>query len=252
MRIVAQTWPKNFYSQPEEAHPIVEVLICKEGAGSILVEGEAHPVRAGDILYIPAGIRHADTCSEPRRNGILRFDPVESLPNEFRIFHDPGRRLEQLYDLAADALLLPDQENRAFAYSLGDTMLLLLIGWCSEPRKESNSAVDAIDQLIRQRFNDADFDLTEEILRSGYSISYFRQLFHRQIGRPPQAQLNYVRIEFAKTQIQFYGDSLPIKTISVNSGFQDPYYFSRVFKQLVGKSPSDYLEELGRPQMNIR
>lgn len=244
MKIAALSFPKNFYQQPEETHDMVEVTLCREGSGNIIVEGVAHPVHAGDIIYIPPGLRHSDNCNEPRRNGHLRFDAVNSLPGEFRIIQDPSHRLEKLFDLAADALLLPSQEQRAFAYALGDAMLLLLLEWFAKPQEKTNEAVEAINQIIRQRFQETDLDLTEEIRRSGYSVSYFRQIFHQEIGRPPQAQLNYVRIEHAKSQMQIYGDTLPIKIISFNSGFSDPYYFSRVFKQYVGKAPSEYLAEL--------
>lgn len=245
MRLTAVSFKKNMYEQPEEVHDLVEIIFCKEGAGAIIADGVETPVRAGDIVYIPANMRHADICTEPRKNGLLRFEAVASLPDELRIFQDPRHRLEKLFDMAADALLLPNIAQQVFAYSLGDSMLLLLLNRFAETQPEANSAVDAIDKLIRQRFQDSDLNLTEEIQRSGYSVSYFRQLFRQQIGRPPQAQLNYVRIEFAKRQLQLYRETVPLKTIGANSGFQDPYYFSRVFKQYVGMAPTEYLMGLG-------
>lgn len=245
MKISAVSFKKSMYAQPEDVHDHVEIIFCKEGNGAVIANGVAHPVHAGDIVYIPPNMRHADICTEPRKNGMMCFASVASLPSDLRIFQDPNRRLEKLFDLASDALLLPNLAQQAFAYSLGDAMLLLLLEWFAEPVHESNAAVEAIDKLIRQRFQEPDLNLTEEIQQSGYSVSYFRQLFRQQIGRPPQAQLNYVRIEFAKSQMQIYGESIPLKTISANSGFQDPYYFSRVFKQYVGMAPTEYLTGLG-------
>lgn len=32
----------------------------------------------------------------------------------------------------------------------------------------------------------------------------------------------------------------PVKTIAVETGYRDPYYFSRVFKKTMGKSPEQY------------
>ena len=32
----------------------------------------------------------------------------------------------------------------------------------------------------------------------------------------------------------------PVKAIAVETGYRDPYYFSRVFKKTMGKSPEQY------------
>ncbi len=259
MKITTLNGPKGMYFQPEEIHDHCEILLRKEGSGILTIEGQETVVSAGSIAYIPAGVRHSDQALEPSRNGHLTFAPVSSLPSSFRLLHDEDHRFEQVFDLAADAMLQagssshslqsgstsPEGRNHlAFAYSLGDTLFLLLQNWCDTLQPEANSAVETIDRQIRLRFAEPDFDLTAEIARTGYSVGYFRSIFRDQIGRPPQAQLNHIRVEYAKSQMQIYQDAVPIKIISANAGFLDPYYFSRLFKQMVGVSPKEYLASL--------
>ena len=244
MKIMTLNGPRGVFFQPEEVHSYCEVLIRKEGMGILTVEDQEYSVSAGDIAMIPAGLRHSDRALEPCRNGHMTFATASSLPTGFRLLHDQDHRFEEVFDLAADAMLQSGQEQCAFAYSLGDTLLLLLQNWCATLQPEANSAVETIDQMIRLNFADADFDLTAQIEKTGYSVGYFRQIFRDQVGRPPQSQLNHVRIEYAKSQMQIYHDSVPIKTISANAGFQDPYYFSRLFKQLEGVSPREFLATL--------
>lgn len=48
-----------------------------------------------------------------------------------------------------------------------------------------------------------------------------------------------IKIEKAK-QLLSDPNALKLKEISVLTGFSDPYYFSKVFKKMVGTSPSQY------------
>ncbi|HET7676998.1 MAG TPA: cupin domain-containing protein [Candidatus Limnocylindrales bacterium] len=50
-------WPAG---QPDTQSPHAEdeVYYVIEGRGSISVAGEARPVRAGSIVYVPAGVEH--------------------------------------------------------------------------------------------------------------------------------------------------------------------------------------------------
>lgn len=245
MEIRTLTSRKSIFKQPMQAHPQNEVIVCKEGMGILYANGEEYHFSAGDVVCIPAGTMHEDVAPVPRLNGMVFFDNVgEAQMEELRIFHDTNRAFEQLVDMAADALLQDSAPQRAFAYALGDAMLRLLQCWGAAGQVESNEAVERIDRMIRQNFSNADFDLAAEIEKTGYSEGYFRRLFRSTVGRPPQAQLNHVRIEYAKTQLRIYRDMSSIKRISQESGFRDPYYFSRVFKQYEGMSPTQFVESI--------
>ena len=245
MEIRTLTSRKSIFKQPTQAHVQNEVLVCKEGEGILYANGQEYRFGPGDVVCIPAGTLHEDVAPVPRLNGMVFFDNVgEAQMDELRIFHDTNHAFEQLVDMASDALLQDSPAQRAFAYALGDAMLRLLQCWGAAGQVNSNEAVERIDRLIRQNFSDPDYDLITEIEKTGYSEGYFRRMFRAATGRPPQAQLNHVRIEYAKTQLRIYRDMSSIKRISQESGFRDPYYFSRVFKQYVGLSPTQFVEGL--------
>ncbi len=59
---------------PEHIHEhSVEMLYVEEGGAEMTVEGQVLPVRAGDAVYIPAGIRHSARIPE----GAPRFRAVQ-------------------------------------------------------------------------------------------------------------------------------------------------------------------------------
>jgi quercetin dioxygenase-like cupin family protein len=58
---------------PEHTHESVEMLYVEEGGAEMTVQGQVLPVRAGDAVYIPAGIPHSARVPE----GAPRFRAVQ-------------------------------------------------------------------------------------------------------------------------------------------------------------------------------
>ncbi|HUZ18393.1 MAG TPA: response regulator [Spirochaetia bacterium] len=67
--------------------------------------------------------------------------------------------------------------------------------------------------------------------------SYLCRLFNEHLGTSFVEYLTKYRIEQAKVLLQ--ENSLSVKETSSRVGFQDPNYFSRIFRRYVGLSPSD-------------
>lgn len=78
-----------------------------------------------------------------------------------------------------------------------------------------------------------------DIARSvGVSSSYLTQIFHQELGLSLWDYLNRYRILKAKDLLQTTNDS--VAYVSSMVGFDDPSYFSRVFRRYVGQSPRLY------------
>ncbi|MFO7731019.1 MAG: response regulator [Spirochaetia bacterium] len=70
------------------------------------------------------------------------------------------------------------------------------------------------------------------------SSAYLSNLFSRYLRKSFVDQLTQIRIERAKRLLKEHSHS--IKEISSLVGYQDPNYFSRLFKRLVGCSPTEF------------
>lgn len=101
----------------------------------------------------------------------------------------------------------------------------------------------AIDEISRN-YRRADYDVNTLIRDSGYSPNHFRKLFKSATGNSPLTFLHILRIDYAKGLLRRNGQEMTLREIAGNSGFDDPYYFSRLFKKYEGKSPSEYLLSL--------
>lgn len=72
----------------------------------------------------------------------------------------------------------------------------------------------------------------------GISVSYFHALFHEWTGMSPAAFRTSLRIRNAKNLL--VSTSMPVRFIAEQVGFDDSFYFSRVFTAAVGISPTAY------------
>ncbi|MBI9107453.1 MAG: helix-turn-helix transcriptional regulator [Spirochaetales bacterium] len=78
-----------------------------------------------------------------------------------------------------------------------------------------------------------------EILNiGGYSYNYLRAVFKEVTSFSPVQYLNRMRIEYVCEQLSYSSQS--IKEIAYNAGFDDPQYFSRMFKKTTGITPGQY------------
>jgi CheY-like chemotaxis protein/AraC-like DNA-binding protein len=71
------------------------------------------------------------------------------------------------------------------------------------------------------------------------SPSYLSKLFRQHAGRSFGEYLSSIRIDAAMRLIRENPD-MPLKNVAEKAGFNDPFYFSRVFKSIAGLPPSDY------------
>jgi AraC-like DNA-binding protein len=77
-----------------------------------------------------------------------------------------------------------------------------------------------------------------QVARSiGCSTAYLCRRFRAATGQTPFQVLRAVRIEAAKHLLR---SEVPIARVAEMVGFDDPFYFSRVFSAAVGESPQGY------------
>ena len=92
---------------------------------------------------------------------------------------------------------------------------------------------------IRQNYQNS-ICLDDLIIQANSNVSkrHFISFFQQYTGYTPIDYLNNFRIERAKTLLT--STNMQISTISQEVGFQDEFYFSRMFKKRVGIAPSKY------------
>ena len=72
----------------------------------------------------------------------------------------------------------------------------------------------------------------------GIGESYYINLFRKEHGFTPHKYIEFQRMKYAKKLIAERDKR--VKDIAYETGFSDPYYFSKAFKAHTGMSPKNY------------
>ena len=71
-----------------------------------------------------------------------------------------------------------------------------------------------------------------------YSVGYFGDLIKKETGQTAQQYIQNKIIDLAKEDL--LGTNLPVTEIALRLGFDYPQHFTRLFKKVTGKSPSEF------------
>lgn len=99
---------------------------------------------------------------------------------------------------------------------------------------------DLINNTILYMQSELHRQLTVEemALKQGLSTSHFSKLFRKSTGMPP---LDYfIHLKLQKACLLLYSSDMKIKNVATEIGYDDPYYFSRLFKKYMMVSPDQY------------
>ena len=80
--------------------------------------------------------------------------------------------------------------------------------------------------------------LAEAAAQSALSRRRFNELFKNSFGMTPNTYLVNLRLDYAKKLLK--ANYFSISTIAEMCGFSDIYYFSKVFKNKIGVTPTEY------------
>ena len=100
---------------------------------------------------------------------------------------------------------------------------------------------------IDHHYMDPDISLQAVASRVGHSPSHFCTVFGEATGRTFKSYLTGLRIQRARELLRT--TSLRTAAISDQVGYNDPHYFSLVFRKATGLSPREFRQQVQRPSL---
>ncbi|HYF48201.1 MAG TPA: AraC family transcriptional regulator [Planctomycetota bacterium] len=229
-----------------------------------VVDGKDNVLTPGSLIVVPPGHPHSG-YSTTKRMTLASFHFHATLPggvDVFELLRPPllrqvklGGNLDRLLRAGNDEYLRSPDENRITLPHYGTLIVQELI-WhdaraglldCRVRPVGVKGGDDAglvlgILKELDERL-DRPISLDELAKRAGFSAQHLNRVFRRTLGVTPLQYLQQARMEHAAKLLA--GGDLTIKAIAAQSGFDDPYYFSRVFHEHFGVSPTEYRNTAG-------
>ena len=121
----------------------------------------------------------------------------------------------------------------------------LLTGNLSKKYHPTSKKEDMI-KILEYIDKNISLPLSNELLakKSGYSTSYFRNIFIKTIGVSPMQYVTQVRMEKAVEMLE--SDYGTITNLAFSLGYENIYHFSNVFKKYYGMSPLQYKKKFDK------
>jgi AraC family transcriptional regulator len=109
-----------------------------------------------------------------------------------------------------------------------------------QPTSRNRLPIPCLRRVVERMEADLTADLNLKVLatESGYSRNHFLRMFRAATGFTPHQYL--IRLRIKKAQTLMTNRSLGLIDIALTSGFSSHAHLSRVFRQMVGSTPSEY------------
>ena len=220
-------------------HNTWEMIYYTSGEGRMVFEMTEIPYKEGDIIVIPPNTPHYNVSSGGFTNIFLNLsDSNMNYREPIKIQDDPSHHI--LNAFTAAFFHYNEGENR-------DKLLTayghLLVGYILTYQKTPmhSDIVEDIRSSIVQNFSDCNYELDIFLRSLPFSYDYLRKLFKKEMGVTPHQYLCDKRLTTAAECLSSsFNDSDNIADVARLCGFNEPLYFSRMFKKKFGVAPSFY------------
>lgn len=228
------------------------LIVCLAGRGWVELGAPARPVRPGQVILIAPGQAHAygADLAEPwtivwahfRGEELEAWWRLLGLPQEGGIVHPRCQTPEELELGRVHEQLATgyDEPRQIAAASALRWSLSQLAGVGELPCKER----DGIEEVATWMREHVSQRVTVKTLarRAGLSPAYFSLCFKKHTGFAP---IDYfLRMKMRRACGMLHGTAWTVEQIARELGYEDAFYFSRLFRSIMGYSPKAYRDHI--------
>lgn len=244
------------YVYPSHKHSEYELILVVQGPYYCSLNSENISVENDKVIIIKPGDNHQDYLKAGQHHVVLHFSMREGLfrsnvKPDMQITAAPVKEVHVILKKIHEEYEMNDRSS-LFSGALQDSLMETLFWFCvrqlsADSLSETFYLYSQKRQFASELYSLFSRNLANPILMD--SIADAMSMSKRNLSlkcrrylssSPAQLFLKY-RIDKAKTELEKI--EKPIKEISAELGFDNQFDFSRSFKRITGKSPSEYRME---------
>jgi AraC-like DNA-binding protein len=245
---------------PHHSHDFITLMYILSGSCTYNIDDKLYPVKKGDLVVCNPGIGHGKIINPgeeviefhaglsnifieglPRNNLIARNEcPVISLQN-----------LEQeFFKCCSDIFFEQEKNEPGWELMLKTYVMKLIVIFLKATHhqeilhKDSDFSFDTYDKAIIVNtlisFINENYkkEISLDTISKNIYLSpvYISKVFKEEMGESP---INYlIKVRLSKAHEMLLEGKLSIKAVAKNVGYNDAYYFSKLYKKYYNVSPS--------------
>jgi len=243
---------KDHYTYRKKGLPENFLFYCVDGHGWYQAGGQRYEVNPNEFFILPQYIEHSYGSSEEHPwtiywvhfggDSLAQLNEIQAVQKHFKPYHikNNGDIIPLFSKIYKTLELGYSIDNLLFANMCLSQFLTLFIYNPKHYEALPTDKADCVDSAIlfmQEHIND-NISLNDLSKQYNYSVSRFSNLFKQKTGYAPIDYFVQMKMQKACQQLDFTHRS--VKDIAFSMGFDDPYYFSKRFRTVIGMSPKKY------------
>ena len=243
---------KDHYTYRKKGLPENFIFYCVDGHGWYEINGQHFEVGPNEFFILPQNVEHTYGSSFEHPwtiywihfggDSLPQLNKIQAVQKHFKPFYikNNGDIITLFSKIYKTLELGYSIDNLLFANMCLSHFLTLFVYNSRHYETTATDKADCVDSaiLFMQGHIKDNISLNELSRQYNYSVSRFSNLFKQKTGYAPIDYFVQMKMQKACQQLDFTNRS--VKDIAFSMGFDDPYYFSKRFKTIIGMSPKKY------------
>jgi AraC family transcriptional regulator, arabinose operon regulatory protein len=210
------------------------LILCSRGEGTVEIQKKTYKITPKMYFLIPKNVSHTYYANNQNPWSIYWFHFKDDLVNLPFVDTLSAIKFNALIAVFQYMIQIIPKTNTDIIY------LNAVYGYISDTIKYQigttikNSHVELAIHYMSENISNQ-ISLLDIANYSGVSTSQLSLLFKKHFGIPPFSYYLGMKVEEASNML--LSTNLTVKEVCVSLGFEDQFYFSRLFKRHVGVSP---------------
>ena len=229
--------------------PFCELIYTLDGENSVHFAGQNATEKGDCIRYLPKGNRpngskYTLDIRKPGKCIDVYFDTNSDIPQEMLIFDFHHTQTVRNLFLKMQKIWYARHDD--YYHKCMSLMYTVLSELEQMDRSylpdQKYSIIKPAIEYIDRHFLSGDIDCTLLSDLCGVSYSYFKRLFIMKYQLSPVKYITKKKISYACDLL--VSNKYSVSDVAFMTGYNDVFYFSRVFKENTGMSPSEFKKSL--------
>lgn len=227
-----------------------QIIYVSKGKGYFIFNEKEHTIEEGSIVIYKPNEKQNYMYKSTDKSNIywIHFSGKEvcNILNKFEIYDNNIYNIgfnDEYIKIWEKIILEIQKKELHFEYIIQSELSKLLILMARGIYEHKNN-FSKTHELVQIAINKMHQEQYKNIMISDYakeynmSVCWFIKNFKEITGMTPNKYISHMKINKAKELL--FDTGLNITEISDMLGFESPFYFSKVFKKIIGQSPKEW------------